>query len=192
MGRTINLHTEYSPKVAERITKGSVTSGVASTEYTFAGLKTVEVPSVDVVELANYNRSASSNRYGTAGELGDSIQSLTMTQDKSFTYTIDKGNNNEQQNIKSANKTLKREIDEVIIPTLDKYRLEKWARGAGSIQVINAVNANSITGSVMDCTEKLDNRLVPEAGRVMYITATNYKYLKQNPNFIYVDSLSKA
>jgi hypothetical protein len=191
MGRTINLHTEYSPKVAERISKGSVTSGVASTDYKFVGVKTVEVSSVDVVALSNYNINATGDRYGTAGELGDTIQALTISQDKSFTYTIDKGNNDMQHNIKAANATLKREIDEVIVPTLDKYRLEQWSRKAGAVASLNAVNSNSITSLIMDCTEKLDNNLVPETGRVMYITATNYKALKQNPNFIYAGDLVK-
>ncbi len=190
MAATVNLTTKYSDKVAERISKKSLTSGAASSDYSFAGVKTIEVYSVDVVALGNYNRSSTAG-YGTPAELGDTLQTLTMSQDKSFTYKLDKGNMNEQMFVKKANKTLQREIDEVIVPTLDKYRLEKWCRKAGSVASLNAVNNNSIIGLVMDCTEKLDNALVPENGRVMYIKTSGYKALKQAPNFVYTDKLAQ-
>jgi N4-gp56 family major capsid protein len=191
MGATVNLTTKFSDKVAERISKTSITEGAASQDYNFTGVKTLEVYSVDTVALSNYNRSASSNRYGTPYELGDTLQSLEMTQDKSFTYIIDKGNEAEQMNIKGANKSLKREIDEVIVPTLDKYRLEQWSRKAGSVKSLAAVNNNSIIGLIMDCTEKLDNALVPETGRIMYIKTSGYKALKQAPNFVYTSELAQ-
>lgn len=187
---TVNLKTKYSPRVAERIAKRSITEGAASTEYDFTGVKGITISSVDVVALGNYNRSSTSG-YGTPSELGDSEQYLEMTQDKAFTYKIDKGNEEEQLDIKKANQTLKREIDEVIVPTLDKYRLEQWCRKAGSVASLAAVNNNSIIGLVMDCTEKLDNALTPEEGRVMYIKTSGYKALKQAPNFVYTDKLAQ-
>lgn len=185
MPAPVNLTTKYSDKVAERISKMSMTDGAASQEYTFAGIKTLEVYSVDVVALQNYNRAASSNRYGTPAELGDGLQTFTMTQDKSFTYTIDKGNEAEQLNIKKANESLQREIDEIVVPTLDKYRFEKWSQKAGSVHVLTgAVNSTSVIGLIMDSTEILDNYLVPEMGRTLYVTTAVYKSLKQNPDFI--------
>lgn len=187
---TVNLKTKYSPRVAERIAKRSITEGAASTEYDFTGVKGITISSVDVVALGNYNRSSTSG-YGTPSELGDAEQYLEMTQDKAFTYKIDKGNEEEQLDIKKANQTLKREIDEVIVPTLDKYRLEQWCRKAGSVASLAAVNNNSIIGLVMDCTEKLDNALTPEEGRVMYIKTSGYKALKQAPNFVYTDKLAQ-
>lgn len=189
MAATVNLTTAFSPKVAERIAKKSITDGVASTEYTFEGKKGLTVYSVDTVALGNYNRSSTSG-YGTPSELGDTTQYLEMSQDKCFTYKIDKGNEAEQQNIKTANKTLQREVDEVIVPALDKYRLETWSRKAGSVASLAVVNNNSIVGLVMDCTEKLDNALVPESGRVMFIKTSGYKALKQAPNFVYTDKLA--
>jgi hypothetical protein len=185
MPAPVNLTTKFSDKVAERISKMSMTDGAASQEYTFAGIKTLEVYSVDVVALQNYNRAASSNRYGTPAELGDGLQAFTMTQDKSFTYTIDKGNEAEQMNIKKANESLTREIDEIIVPTLDKYRFEKWSQKAGSVHVLTgAVNSTSVIGLIMDSTEILDNYIVPSSGRTLYVTTAVYKSLKQNPDFV--------
>ena len=51
---------------------------------------------INTVPLNDYNRGASANRYGEPAEVGDTVQELTMTQDKSFSGVIDKGNNMDQ------------------------------------------------------------------------------------------------
>lgn len=188
----INLTTKYSDKVAERFKKASLTTGASNTDYTFEGVKTVKIYSVDTVALSDYNRSGTS-RYGTPAELSDTLQELTMTQDKSFTYTIDKGNEKEQMNIKAATTSLRREIDEVVIPTLDKYRFEKWCKGAGTVKALSAApNVNTITGLIMDSTSVLDDALIPDVGRTLFVTTAMYKVLKLNPDFLGNEKLSEA
>jgi hypothetical protein len=189
----INLTTKYSPKVAERFTKQSLTAGAASNEYEFDGIKSLKVYSVDTVPLTDYQRSGMS-RYGNPAELTDTLQLFTMEKDRSFTYTIDKGNEKEQMNIKAANRTLKREIDERIVPELDKYRFSVWCKGAGAhvSDGGSALTKNNITEKVMDCTEKLDEAYAPESGRTMFIPNKNYKLLKLNPDFIECDKLAPS
>ena len=101
----VNYAIKYSDKVAERFAKSSVTAGAFNEDVKFDGANTVRVYSVDTAPLNNYSRSSTS-RYGTPVELGDSVQSFTLANDKSFTYTIDKGNDNDQMNVKAAAKTL--------------------------------------------------------------------------------------
>ena len=186
----INLALKYSDKVSERFKKSSVTAGVSNQDYDFDGVKSVVVYSVDTAPLGDYTRSGTL-RYGTPAELGDTTQVLTMTQDKAFTYTIDKGNQKEQFNIKGAAKSLRRQIDEVVVPTMDKYRLEVWSKNAGNIKATNAPVANTIVSLIMDGTATLDNALVPESGRTLFVTASGYKLLKQNPDFLNIDDLGK-
>lgn len=69
--------------------------------------------------------STGANRYGTPAELEDSVQELTLTKDRSFTFTIDKSNYQDTGMLKEAGAALQRQIDEVIIPELDIYRLAK-------------------------------------------------------------------
>ncbi|NCB63440.1 MAG: N4-gp56 family major capsid protein [Clostridia bacterium] len=188
----INLTSKYSDRVAERFKKASLTGGVSNKDYSFEGVKTVKVFSVDTVALTDYNRSGTS-RYGTPAELGDTVQELTMGQDKAFTYTIDKGNEQEQLNVKAATLSLRREVDEVVIPALDKHRFDVWCKKAGTINGLAAApNKNTITGLIMDSTEVLDDGLVPENGRTLFITASMYKVLKENPDFLGVDKLGEA
>jgi len=188
----INLTSRYSDKVAERFKKASLTGGVSNKDYSFEGVRTVKVFSVDTVPLTDYSRSGTA-RYGTPAELGDTVQELTMTQDKAFTYTIDKGNEQEQLNVKAATLSLRRQIDEVVIPALDKHRFDVWCKKAGTIRGLAAApNKSTVTGLVMDSTQVLDDALVPENGRTLFITASMYKVLKENPDFLGVDRLGEA
>ena len=191
---TINLAKKFEKKVAERYKRQSLTDGMFSTEYSWAGVRTIEIPSVGVVELVDYDRNAASNRYGTPHELGDSIQVLEVKKDVAFTYTVDKGNNEDQMNIKAANSTLRRNIDEVAIPAVDKYRLDKWAHNAGTVFAVNAakVTKNTITENIMDCTEAMDDAGVPDGSRTLAVSSKYYKLLKQNPDFISAADLGKS
>lgn len=187
----INLADKFSSKVAERFKKNSLTGSAFGSEYEFTGVKTVKIYSVNTVPLGDYTRSGSS-RYGTPNELEDSIQELTMTQDKAFTYTIDKGNDKEQLNIKSATKSLRREIDEVVTPYLDKYRFNVWTHQAGNIvKLAAAVSKSNIIEYIMDATATLDNALVPTEGRKLYVKTSVYKLLKQSTEFISIEKLGE-
>lgn len=184
----INLADKFSSKVAERFKRKSYTAGMASNAYDFDGVQSIKVYSVDTVPLADYNRNASSNRYGTPAELTDSVQVMQMKSDKSFTYTVDKGNNKDQLDIKKANTALQREIDERVQPFVDKYNLKKWAGDAGSFELYTtAPNKNTALEMMQNCTETLDEAAVPESGRTMICTPEYIKLLKQNPNFVYTD-----
>lgn len=80
----INLVKEYQKKVAERFYKESLTASAASQEYKFTGVKEIEVFSVDTAPIGNYTRNGST-RYGTATDLTDSIQTMSIANDKAFT-----------------------------------------------------------------------------------------------------------
>lgn len=188
----INLTTQYSPKVAERFKQNSLTASAASKDYDFEGINTLKVYSVSTAPLNKYVRNGLS-RYGTPHELNDSTQTMVMTGDESFTYTIDKGNNKEQLNIKGANRSLKRQIDEVVTPYLDKYNLGVWCKNAGSaVGISSAPTKTTITENVMSCTEMLDEASAPESGRTMFVKNAYYKVLKLNPDFIGNDKLGEA
>lgn len=186
----INLTTKFSDKVAERLKFKSYTEGMANHDYEFTGIKTLKIYSIDTAPINDYTRSGS-NRYGNPEELGDTLIELTMTQDKGFTFTIDKGNAGEQMNIKSAARALKRQTDEKIVPMLDKYRFNVWTHGAGQIVSLSgAPTKDTIISKIMDATEALDDVAAPD-GRVLYIPTAYYKLLKQNPDFISVEKLGE-
>lgn len=111
----MNLASKYSQKVDERFYRDSQAMMALSNEYEFTGVKTVNVYSVPVVAMTDYGRTGAA-RYGTPGELQNTIQSLTLTKDRSFTFTIDKGNKIQSQMVMDAGKALARQLREVVVP----------------------------------------------------------------------------
>ena len=184
---TVHLADKVSKKIDERFHFNSYTESMAGNAYEFEGVKKIKIYNVDTAPMHDYTRSGSS-RYGTPAELTDRQYELEMTQDKSATWTIDKGNQLEQFNIKGANQSASRQTNEVVIPMVDKYALKKWVAGAGSKVVLgSAMTANTAIAAFNDAVECLDNRAVPEAGRTCVIKNSKYKLLKQAPQFIYTD-----
>ena len=187
---TVHLADKTSKKVDERFHFGSYTESMAGNAYDFEGVKKIKIYNVDTVPLRDYVRSGT-NRYGTPAELTDRQYELEMTQDRATSWTIDKGNQLEQFNIKGANKTVRRETDEVVIPEVDKYAIRQWIKGAGTKVVLaSAMDANTAIAAFNECSEAQDNRAVPEGGRTCLIRTSKYKLLKQAPQFIYTDKLA--
>lgn len=171
----INLASKASPKVVERFKVGSMTEGLFSNDYEWSGVATVRVYSVDTLPLNDYDKTKvdGTSRFGALTEVGDTIQEMTVTDDKSFNGIIDKGNNTAQLQIKAASKILKRETDEVLIPYVDKYRLKVLANGAGQLTLnTTALTKSNILDTIFKAGAAMSNRLVPLAGRVVYIGET--------------------
>lgn len=185
----INFAEKFSPQIDERFKKASITGPAINNNYDFIGVKTVKVYSVPTVAMTDYTRTGDS-RYGTPAELQDTLQEMTMEKDRSFTFTIDRGNNLEQMMIKGAGQALQRQIDEVIVPEIDKYRLEKIAEGAKNTATAAITKANAYS-AFLDGTEKLTDELAPAAGRIAYVTSNYYKLIKQDSSFIQASDLAQ-
>lgn len=171
----INLAQKYEKKVVERFKIGSKTDGGAGHDYDFNGVDTITIYQIDTVPLVDYTRSGTA-RFGQLNELGDTKQSLVIAKDRAFTFSIDKGNAVQQFNIKQANACLKREIDEVVTPEIDTYRLASWAAGKGLSTGHTVLSSNDGTLTKANIVEKIfeagatmsDNK-VPAVGRILYI-----------------------
>lgn len=188
-----NYTTKYASKIAERFKVGSLTDSACGHDYDFVGAKTIKVYSVDTVPLNDFNREAGSNRFGAVTNLGDSLQEMTCKEDKGFTFAIDAGDQSDQAIDKAAGKALRRQIDEVIVPTMDKYRLKAWCDGAGQVLERSAeeMTKNTIVGAIIDLNAQMTDALVPLEGRTLFIPTSMYKLLKQNTDFISVDDLGR-
>lgn len=188
----VNYASAFSPKVAESFSKESLTDSAAGKDYDFSGNKTVRVFTIDTVPLNDYSRSGA-NRYGEPVELGDTVQELVMGDDKSFTMTIDKGNQADQMNVKGAARAMKRQTEQVVVPYIDQYRFQKWAKGAGIVKGLSAApTKTTIVEQIFDAGAEMDNRLVPTAGRTLFIPNTYYKLLALSDQFLGVDKLGEA
>ena len=178
----INYASKYAAQIDERFSKEAMSAGAVNQDYDFVGTKTVNVYSVPTAAMHDYTRSGS-NRYGTPEELENSVQELTMTQDRSFTFTIDRGNYNDTQMSNAAGMALQRQLREVVVPEIDKYRFAKICANAGTIATGTVTKTNAYDAFLDGTTALVDNN-VPTAGAVAYVSSAFYKLIKLDPAFI--------
>ncbi|MGM9628043.1 MAG: chitobiase/beta-hexosaminidase C-terminal domain-containing protein [Faecousia sp.] len=158
----------------------------------FSGVKTVHVTSLKTEPLQDYDRSkvvGTGSRYGDTKEVGDEVQTFTMTQDKSLSLSIDKGNNAEQLNMKKAGEVMKAHRDERIIPEVDKYRLDKWAKDAGIHKELDAAPTKStIVSQIIELHNEMLDLGVPD--QITLAIARKYlPMLKLSTEWVGLDSL---
>ena len=177
----INYASRHAAEVDERFTAASITEAIVNKDYDFTGVKTVVVHSVPAAEMNDYKREGS-NRYGSPAELEDSVQELTMSQDKSFTFTVDKGNSADDPAL-NAGKALQRQLDEVIVPMVDKYRLQVMAENAGHKQY-GAITKENAYEAFLDLNIAISGSKVPLKGRAAIVSGAYYKLLKLDSSFV--------
>lgn len=187
----INLAKRASDKVVERFRLGSCTEGIFSNRWKWTGVATVQVYCVDKLPLQDYDKAKEDgSRFGALTELGDTVQEMTVTDDKAFNGSIDKGNNTAQMMIKAASSVLRRQTDEVIIPYVDKYRLKKLANGAGLTGSNVSLTKENAIETIMKAGAEMSNKMVPRDGRVLYIGETQAINVKLAEQVIGVDKLA--
>lgn len=186
----INLATKYSDKIAQMYTIGSLVSDKTSKEWDFSGVKSVKIYTPQTVEPTDYLREGTS-RYGTPVEMGDVVQEMTMTQDKSFSLIIDKGNNSEQALCKNAGKMLKLQTNERMVPMVDKYALKRFNMMAGTVAFSDKPTKSNIISKVGDAAAVLDDACVPQDNRYLYITGEMYNLLRQTSEFLGIEALGE-
>lgn len=188
----INLAKKASDRVVERFRLASVTEGLFTAKYNWTGVSTVQVYSVDTLPLQDYDRSTTSaSRFGTLTELGDTMQELTVADDKSFNGVIDKANNTSTMMTKSASGILRRQTDEVLIPYIDKYRLRKLADGAGRKAYSVSLSKTNAIENILTAGAAMSNDLVPMDGRVLYIGQTEAIKIKLAESVLGADHLTE-
>lgn len=185
----INLHEKYDKKIQAKFVRESLLTGNLDTSYSFAGVKTVKISTPITVPMVDYNRSGS-NRYGTPTEMEDVVQELTLTQDKSFSLTIDKGNYLDQNGLKEAGKMLTLQIAERAVPLMDKYGFARLSQLAGKIVGnATALSKSNVCERITAGTTYMDDAEVPNSGRTIYVPSDTYAKLRLSEEFQKCDGL---
>ena len=183
---TINYAAKFDTKVDERFAKEALSTGIVNQDFDFTGVDTVKVYSIPTTAMNDYALTGNT-RYGTAAELENNVQTLTLTKDRSFTFTIDKRSVQDTMGTLEAGKALARQLIEVVIPEVDKYRFAKVVAGAdadeGHVKT-GAVTKNNAYEAVLDGQFKLTDAFVPEEGRKLHVSPEFYKLIKLDPSFV--------
>ena len=189
MSTTINLHSKYAKEIQSHFTTESLINGLLSNDYSFAGVKTVRISTPITVPMTDYTRSGM-HRYGNPTEMEDIVQELTLSQDTSFTLTIDKGNNADQNGIKSAGEMLSLQLKEKAIPLMDKYSFERLSKLAGKIVGDDsAITKSNVCERITRGTTYMDDCEVPSFDRTLFVPSETYAKLRLSEEFRSCDRL---
>jgi N4-gp56 family major capsid protein len=182
----INYAAKYESQIQKAFTLKSLTESAVNKNYSWEGVNTINVYSLTTQALNDYDATATSNRYGTPSELQNSVQTMLIANDKSFSTSIDRKTLQDTNGATKAAEFLKLEIDEQITPTIDIYRLRKMYTAA----IANNSYAYATTDKTTAYTqflagqEKLGEAKVPAEGRIAFCSFAFYSLIKQDTSFM--------
>lgn len=186
----INLAEKYSNQVDETIRKGLLSTAGTNNNVDFIGARSVKIYSLDTAPLNDYNASGT-NRYGNPVELQDTTQEMTMSQQKSFTFTIDKTNAiDTPAGVRDAGKALQRQIEQVIVPEIDRYRFLRLSENAGHKEYTALTKENAYSAFVSANT-KITDEEIPVEGRIAFCSAAFIELLKFSEDYTKATELAQ-
>ena len=179
----IDLVTKYLPYVDEIFTKESKKSLLTNQDFEWTGAHTVKVYKITTADMEDYGRSGPKtgnwSRYGAIQGLDATTEEMTLTKDRSFTFAIDKLDEDETGNQLAAASALARQQRQVIIPEVDTYTYGVMAAGAGTKPNAVTLTAENIYTEILKAGTALDNADVPEDNRQLVVTPDVYQLMKR-------------
>ena len=138
--------------------------------------------------LTNYNRNPASgftgSRYGTIHDLDATTEEFTLKNDRSFTFAIDKLDNDETARQLAAASALARQVREKVVPEVDAYTYGVMCSNAGTKPAATTLSAENIFDEILNANNALDNAEVPETGRILVVTPDIYTMMKRSKDII--------
>ena len=180
---SIDLVTKFAPYTDEKFKAESKISLLTNQDFDFVGARIVKIYKISTAEMNDYVRHPVSDyaasRYGTAKDLDATTESFEMTRDRSFTFTIDKLDEDETNQQLTAAKALARQLREVVIPEVDAYTYKAMATKAGNKPDAVALTAENIYTEILKASKALDDEEVPETDRQLFVSPEVYQLMKR-------------
>jgi len=180
MANTINLAEKYVPLLDAKYKQESKTSVLdidndLLRESQMAN--TVYIPKMTIDGLGDYDRT---DGY-PAGDTTFEWESHTLSQDRATEFNVDRVDN--QDTLDMAFGKLSGEFIRLhVAPEVDAYRFSQMASSAGT--TVNADLDNTDTVEAIDTAmAAMDDAEVPEEGRILFVTPSIYKNIKQSDLF---------
>ena len=189
MANTIDLVTKFQPYVDEQFKNESKLSMLTNQDFDWTGAHTIKVYKIGTSSMNDYDRAGANistnwSRFGPVAGLDATTEEMTLTKDRSFTFAIDKLDNDETAQQLAGASALSRQDREVVIPEVDAYVYGVMASKAGTKPAAAALTADNIYSEILKASETLDDAEVPETGRVLLVTPTTYALMKQSADIV--------
>lgn len=184
----IDLVTKFLPYVDEQFKNESKKSLLTNQDFVWTGAHTVKVYKITTGAMTDYGRSGPAegnwSRYGAVGNLDATTEEFTLKKDRSFTFAIDKLDNDETAQQLAGATALARQQREVVIPEVDTYVYGVMAAGAGTKAAAVALAADNIYEKILEASQALDDAEIPETERVLLVSPATYILMKKSPDIV--------
>lgn len=185
----IDLVTRFHGYVDEIFAKESKKALLTNQDFDWTGAHTVKVYKVSTGRMNDYDRTGTGtgvdgSRYGVVQSLNATTEEFTLRKDRSFTFAIDKLDEDETAQALQASTALARQQRQEIIPETDSYVYGVIAEGAGTKPAALALTEKNIYDEITKATSVLDDAEVPEEGRVIVVNPDVYRLMKKSSEII--------
>lgn len=166
----------------EVFAQDSKKSLLTNNDFSFDGAGTVKLYKVNTSDMNDYGRTGAKtgwSRYGEVKNLEATTETATLTKDRSFTFVIDKMDQNQTGGALAGASALARQVREVVIPEVDTYTYGVMCAEAGTKPEAIELTSENIYDEIIKASAALDDALVPETDRVLTVTPAVYLLMKK-------------
>ena len=184
----INLTTKVQPYTDEIFSTESKKSLLTNQDFDWNGAHTVKVYKVGTSDMNDYKRNPdegfTGSRYGIIKDLDATTEEFTLKKDRSFTFAIDKLDEDETAQQLSAASALARQQRQMVIPEIDSYVYGVMCENAGIKAEAIELTTDNIFEEITKANNALDNAEVPETERVLVVSPDVYTLMKRCKDII--------
>lgn len=183
----IDLVTAFRPYVDEQFKAESKLSILTNNDFSWTGAHTIKVYKVSTSEMNDYDRSGNirpgeCSRFGPVKDLDATTEEMTLKKDRSFTFAIDKLDEDETaQQVESAS-ALARQNREVTVPEVDSYVYGVMAENAGTKPAAVTLTEDNIYDEMSKASEAMDDAEIPDTERAWVVSPAVYRLMKKSPD----------
>lgn len=190
----INLATKFLPYVDEKFSTESKKSLLTNNDFDWTGAHTIKVYKVSTSQMNDYSRNTpegmTGSRYGVVKDLDATTEEFTLQKDRSFTFVIDKLDQEETvQNVQAAS-ALARQQRQVVIPEVDAYVYGVMCSKAGHKPEPIELTTTNIFTEIVSANNALDNAEVSETDRILVVSPDIYTIMKKCKDIIMETDIS--
>lgn len=178
MANTVNYVTQFERDLTQKYSRELLTSEMTTEKVTFVNAKTVKLPFIELAGYKDHSRNGGFNRQN----LKNDYQTFNLGFDRDVEFFVDSMDVDESNLALSAANITNEFEEQQAIPETDCYRISKLYadyKTAGMTVDNTTLTADNILSSIDAVMEKMTEAEVPLEGRVLYVTPTVNKLLKQ-------------
>lgn len=177
----VNLASKFASKVSERLSEESIVGLLTNKNFEWTGVDTIKIYSFNTLSMVDYVR-AGDERYGPTQEIGDTLQTWQVEQDRAVSGSIDALNAGQRMNLITPGKWAAMQTREVIVPEVNAYVLSVigTAGATASRDDIVSDGATSTTNAYenfLAINGDITDNLGAKTGRVAVLTTDYYNDL---------------